>query len=342
MRFAGTVAHLVLKLVMTMYRLFLKMVQSLTSLPIRKVHVVDADTVEKDYDIIFFKFIPLYFYDIRKRIIYLKYKGEVIMYFYFLYKITLLNTGKSYIGYTNDFNRRLYDHIKSLETGTHINTSLQSDYKHGEIEIEVLESYFDKEQSFIQQREKDLISKYNTYENGYNQTPGGEGNLNYRNFSRDSILEAYAILKKYPNESTAIVQKIFNMSESAVLRLKNKQTYTSVIYIYERMSLEQKEDLINDLEKKYSLKQLFKEHNENVRYKSRGLKKETVFQIISIYENYEKKGAIMEHKLGLPSSHCSRIGRGIRYKEYFNEYQDKTPEEKLVILNQAKIFFDIK
>lgn len=132
------------------------------------------------------------------------------------------------------------------------------------------------------------------------------------------------------------------MSESAVLRLKNKQTYTSVIYIYERMSLEQKEDLINDLEKKYSLKQLFKEHNENVRYKSRGLKKETVFQIISIYENYEKKGAIMEHKLGLPSSHCSRIGRGIRYKEYFNEYQDKTPEEKLVILNQAKIFFDIK
>ena len=37
------------------------------------------------------------------------------MYFYFLYKITLLNTGKSYIGYTNDLSRRLYDHIPNQD-----------------------------------------------------------------------------------------------------------------------------------------------------------------------------------------------------------------------------------
>ena len=53
MKFAGTVDHLVLRLVMTMYRLSLKMAQFLMLLPIKKLHVVAVDTVEKDYDIIF-------------------------------------------------------------------------------------------------------------------------------------------------------------------------------------------------------------------------------------------------------------------------------------------------
>lgn len=269
-------------------------------------------------------------------------RSDSLMNFYFLYKLTLLNTEKVYIGYTNDLNRRLYDHIKQLELGVHPNEAMQKDYISGRLEIDVLESYFNVNQSFIQEREKSLIEDFDSFNNGYNQTPGGEGNLTYREFNRDKIIEAYAILKSFPEKSSAVVQEIFSMSESSVLRLKNKQSYISTLSIYEKMSQEQKNSFLGELEQKYSLRELFEKHDREVRYKSRSLDKEQIFYIISIYENCSKKGAIMERKLNLPSSHSSRIGRGLRYKDYYSEFQDKSLEEKKEILFKAKEYFNIK
>ena len=45
------------------------------------------------------------------------------MNFYFLYYLLNTKTNKGYIGYTNDLNRRLYDHVKALNEGVHPNNT---------------------------------------------------------------------------------------------------------------------------------------------------------------------------------------------------------------------------
>ena len=48
---------------------------------------------------------------------------EIFMYnqFYFIYSIVNTENNKRYIGYTNDLNRRLYDHMTQLELNQHPN-----------------------------------------------------------------------------------------------------------------------------------------------------------------------------------------------------------------------------
>lgn len=264
------------------------------------------------------------------------------MNFYFIYKIKLNNTGKEYIGYTNDLNRRIYDHLKALEEGVHINKDIQADFISIEdVSIDIVETFINSKQEIVQSREKYWISFYDTYKSGYNKTSGGEGNLNFRNFNRDSIFEAYAILNFHPEESSAVVQEIFKMSESSVLRLKHKKSYLSTISIFDRMSLEQKENLYRELEAKYSLEDLFAKHKKEVSHKSRGLTEKEVLFIIAIGKNLPKKGAIMERRLNLASSHSSRIVRGLRYKEFQTVYNNLTQEEKESLLEEAKRFFEI-
>ena len=41
--------------------------------------------------------------------------------FYFIYSIVNTENNKRYIGYTNDLNRRLYDHMTQLELNQHPN-----------------------------------------------------------------------------------------------------------------------------------------------------------------------------------------------------------------------------
>ena len=65
--------------------------------------------------------------------------------FYFIYSLTNSQNQKRYIGYTNDLNRRLFDHLTQLELGQHPNKKLQEDYKEEYFEIEVLATYVNKD-----------------------------------------------------------------------------------------------------------------------------------------------------------------------------------------------------
>lgn len=263
------------------------------------------------------------------------------MNFYFIYYLFNTNTGKGYIGYTNDLNRRLYDHLKQLDEGIHPNTDLQEDYAKGCLTIEVLEAYYDKDNKYICNREKHLIAEYDTFKNGYNQTVGGEGQIDERIFSQDNILNAYAILQFYPSASSKIVQDIFNMSESSVLRLKNRKVHISTIAIFDKLSPERKEQLRNELNKEYNLEERIAEHHQNVTYRNRGLKKEQILMILAVGTNRKKKGAHMERVLGLAPSHCSRIIRGDRYKEFYAEYMNMSETDKKTWLDKGLNFFQL-
>lgn len=92
-----------------------------------------------------------------------------------IYRIYCSANGKSYIGQTNDFRRRMREHFEALSSGRHINQHLQraySKYDHDTFWPEVLEENILAE--FIGEREKWWITHFDAFRNGFNRTLGGE------------------------------------------------------------------------------------------------------------------------------------------------------------------------
>tara|TARA_Y100000593_G_C4179606_1_gene271351 strand:- start:64 stop:609 length:546 start_codon:yes stop_codon:yes gene_type:complete len=77
---------------------------------------------------------------------------------------------KSYIGQSENLEQRAISHKSELRKGTHYNEYLQRAYnKYGIVEWKVLE-YTDD----LNNKEIQYISEYDTYNNGYNLTEGGD------------------------------------------------------------------------------------------------------------------------------------------------------------------------
>jgi len=91
-----------------------------------------------------------------------------------IYKLKNNRTGKSYIGQTNNLARRKQEHMSDLAKGTHHNSKMQRDYDRGDtFSFQVLE-YVDGAREDLNRREMFNVYKYDTFNNGYNQTHGGD------------------------------------------------------------------------------------------------------------------------------------------------------------------------
>ena len=96
-------------------------------------------------------------------------------------KITNIINNKSYIGVDSYFPKRLKQHKSNLDKNIHKNKYLQNSYnKYGfeNFTFELLKNCETREEML--NKEIELISYYNTLENGYNHTIGGEGSIGYK------------------------------------------------------------------------------------------------------------------------------------------------------------------
>jgi group I intron endonuclease len=119
-----------------------------------------------------------------------------------IYKITNTATNKSYIGQSLDVRQRIIRHRCQLKSLKHVNPHLVSSCRiHGidSFEFEVLfvvmpslpkETIVDA----LNMAEADLISAYDSFNNGYNLTTGGDGHV----VSADTILRLKASHPKKP------------------------------------------------------------------------------------------------------------------------------------------------
>ena len=123
-----------------------------------------------------------------------------------IYCITCKETNKKYIGATTDkFCTRYILHESMLRRGKH-NKIIQRDFDfYGEDSFcfEVLEVIDKNEREKIANREEYYIQKYDSQNNGYNRTSGGDGALRFDEETRKSIAEknrVYMTGKKMPEE----------------------------------------------------------------------------------------------------------------------------------------------
>lgn len=95
---------------------------------------------------------------------------------YGIYSITNKITGDKYIGQTKrDFNERWSRHIWELRNSKHDNKYLQRSWcKYGEEAFEFIAVHICDELDILNDLEKYYIKKYDTFNNGFNLTTGGE------------------------------------------------------------------------------------------------------------------------------------------------------------------------
>ena len=91
-----------------------------------------------------------------------------------IYKISNDRTGETYIGQSKNIEKRIKSHENELRQGTHHNRGIQWDYLKGDtFTYKVLEKTSPNKQ-ILNQKEEKYISQYNSFNQGYNQTPGGQ------------------------------------------------------------------------------------------------------------------------------------------------------------------------
>ncbi len=89
-----------------------------------------------------------------------------------IYKMTSLTTGKSYIGKSINVERRIIEHLNEAKKGStfHFHRAIRC-YGIDDFELTILDQIFEIDDEC----EKYWITYYDTYNNGYNMTLGGDG-----------------------------------------------------------------------------------------------------------------------------------------------------------------------
>lgn len=169
-----------------------------------------------------------------------------------IYKITNKVNGKSYIGqtrYTIEFRWKQHQHKKD---NTYFHNAI---HKYGieNFSIEILEECNIED---LNSKEIFYIAKYDTFNNGYNLTIGGDGNrrlLLDNNY--DEIKELY--LSGFSSNKIATLYKVDKASIIKILKSLGVKIRSNKLSINHQEFLE----LVRDYQSGYSLKELSKRYD---------------------------------------------------------------------------------
>ncbi|MBQ6629891.1 MAG: GIY-YIG nuclease family protein [Methanobrevibacter sp.] len=91
-----------------------------------------------------------------------------------IYKITNDRTGEVYVGQAKNIESRWNRHLRELAKGQHHNSGMQKDHDIGDtFSFEILEEIPNATKADLYNKEAHYVKKYNSFREGYNQTPGG-------------------------------------------------------------------------------------------------------------------------------------------------------------------------
>lgn len=255
----------------------------------------------------------------------------------YIYSIVNKIDGQRYVGQTIDIERRKRTHFSKLKNNTHPNYLLQEAWNTWGEESFIFEfkQCYIKDQKELDDLEKQEIKKYNSYENGYNRTLGGQGGP----ITRASITyEEYCFIYygchwQGMTEKIAKYLGIDSSTVSAVLRGKSYRNYLSDSEVLTQEEIQQIEE---SFRKAFNIPEN-KPWDEN-RIPTH-LSQEEFFYCLCVVVSY---GRGIEAALGkFFNKHKSFLSNGLKGKtkgKAYNAYQDflKLSEEEIVKIGQQK------
>ena len=171
----------------------------------------------------------------------------------FIYKITNKVNGKSYIGQTiQSVKERFYQHCATKCSQAILNMVIHkaiTKYGKSNFTIEVIEEV---ESANLNDRERYWIRYYDSYNNGYNSTEGGQDGIKlFKNLDTESIIREYK-----SGKSLREIGRLFNVDKQTIkdllvrnnINLRTTRTY--------KFSQKDREDIIKDLSLGLSRKEI--------------------------------------------------------------------------------------
>ena len=171
----------------------------------------------------------------------------------FIYKITNKVNGKSYIGQTiQNVKERFYQHCATKCSQAILNMVIHkaiTKYGKSNFTIEVIEEV---ESANLNDRERYWIKYYDSYNNGYNSTEGGQDGIKlFKNLDTESIIREYK-----SGKSLREIGRLFNVDKQTIkdllvrnnINLRTTRTY--------KFSQKDREDILKDLSLGLSRKEI--------------------------------------------------------------------------------------
>ena len=183
----------------------------------------------------------------------------------FIYKITNKINGKSYIGQTiQDVKERFYQHCAAKCSQAVLNMTIHkaiNKYGKSNFTIEIIEEV---EYTNLNDREKYWIKYYDSYNNGYNSTKGGQDGIKlFKNLDSESIIKEYK-----SGKSLREVSRVFNVDKQTIKDLlvrNNIELRTTRTY---KLSQRDREKIIRDFSLGLSRKEIMNKWNISKSYLS--------------------------------------------------------------------------
>ena len=171
----------------------------------------------------------------------------------FIYKITNKVNGKSYIGQTiQSVKERFYQHCATKCSQAILNMVIHkaiNKYGKSNFTIEVIEEV---ESTNLNDRERYWIRYYDSYNNGYNSTEGGQDGIKlFKNLDTESIIREYK-----SGKSLREIGRLFNVDKQTIKDLlvrNNISLRTTRTY---KFSQKDREDILKDLSLGLSRKEI--------------------------------------------------------------------------------------
>lgn len=169
----------------------------------------------------------------------------------YVYRITNIQTQKTYVGITEDFERRKRKHIKELKNNIHHSPKLQKAWNYWgennfewtvrEVQINQYDDLYDIE--------KEEIKKYNSYNDGYNCNSGGRISDWKQKVKNEDIVKYLCIQWKYGDGYGKTCEQIFGWSIGTASAAKRKVRFIDANILFEKLTEEEKTQIaINTFE----------------------------------------------------------------------------------------------
>ena len=214
-----------------------------------------------------------------------------------IYRIVNKETGKCYVGKSTTISSRIWKHFYYLDQGFHVNRSgnpdkLQNSYnKYGKDNFywEVIEECSKED---LNEKEIYWIKFYNSYSDGYNQTPGGDGGDTF-SYKTD---EEKSITRKRRSEGTKRSKLMTNGEFETRVKISEIDAYISQGW-WIGFSDSHKENLKKN-HVGFSGKKKSEEHNKKMRDRFKG---------ILLTEDHRKKLSESHKGYVMPDSQKNKI-----------------------------------